>query len=60
MTSVSDDGKIKVWELKHGRLGWTLYGHNGMIKSVDFSQKGDYFVTGAEDSLVMIWRSNFD
>ena len=27
MASVSNDGKIKIWDLKQGRLGWTVFGH---------------------------------
>ncbi len=29
MASVSSDNKIKIWELKQGRLGWTVFGHEG-------------------------------
>ena len=29
MSSVSNDGKIKIWDLKQGRLGWTVLGHKG-------------------------------
>ena len=46
--------------MKEGRLGWTLYGHSGAVKSASFCEKGDYFATGGEDNLVMIWKSNFD
>lgn len=46
--------------MKEGRLGWTLYGHNGAVKAVNFCDKGDYFATGGDDNLVMIWKSNFD
>lgn len=60
MSSVSNDGKIKIWDLKQGRLGWTVLGHEGEIKTIKFNEKGDYFATGAEDKLVMIWMSNFD
>lgn len=60
MASVSSDNKVKIWELKQGRLGWTVFGHEGEIKTVQFNEKGDYFATGAEDKLVMIWQSNFD
>jgi centriolar protein POC1 len=46
--------------LKQGRLGWTVFGHEGEIRAIDFNEKGDYFATGADDKLVMIWMSNFD
>jgi WD40 repeat protein len=29
MASVSNDNKIKIWDLKKGTLEWTLYGHTG-------------------------------
>jgi WD40 repeat protein len=60
MASVSADNKIKIWELKQGRLGWTVFGHEGEIRTIEFNEKGDYFATGGDDKLVMIWNSNFD
>jgi centriolar protein POC1 len=60
MASVSDDNKIKIWELKQGRLGWTVFGHEGNVRTLEFNEKGDYFATGGDDKLVMIWSSNFD
>lgn len=60
MASVSSDNKIKIWQLKQGRLGWTVFGHEGQIRTIDFNEKGDYFATGGDDKLVMIWMSNFD
>jgi len=56
MASVSSDNKIKIWELKQGRLGWTVFGHEGEIKTIQFNEKGDYFATGGDDKLVMIWQ----
>jgi len=60
MASVSNDNKIKIWDLKKGTLDWTLYGHTGEIKCLNFSEKGDYFATGGSDKLVMVWMTNFD
>ena len=60
MASVSSDNKIKIWELKQGRLGWTVFGHEGDVRTIEFNEKGDYFATGGDDKLVMIWMSNFD
>ena len=37
---------------------YTLYGHDGSTSAVGFSQCGDYFASGGEDSLVLIWKSN--
>lgn len=46
--------------MKQGRLGWTVFGHEGNVKTIEFNEKGDYFATGGDDKLVMIWMSNFD
>lgn len=60
MASVSSDNKIKVWDLKQGILGWTLYGHTGEIKCMNFNETGDFFATGGSDKMVMVWNTNFD
>jgi centriolar protein POC1 len=37
-----------------------VFGHEGPVRTVEFNEKGDYFATGGDDKLVMIWMSNFD
>lgn len=46
--------------MKQGRLGWTVFGHEGEVRTIEFNEKGDHFATGGDDKLVMIWNSNFD
>ena len=41
-----------------GQILYTVHGHNGKIKTVNFNIDGDYFCSGGEDSIVMVWKSN--
>ena len=60
MASAGKDSKIKVWDLRMGKLGWTLYSHKNSVNSINYNPQGDYFVSGGADNLVMVWKSNFD
>ena len=59
LVSASDDSKLKVWDLRYWKLGFTLFGHSSAATSVNFSPKGDYFASGGEDTVVLVWKSNF-
>lgn len=50
--SASNDAKLKIWDLRKGKLAYTLYGHNGPTSSCSFSHFGDYFATGGNDCMV--------
>ena len=50
---------LQIWDLRYGKLAYTLFGHDGSSTSCAFSYHGDYFATGGSDSLVMLWKSNF-
>lgn len=65
LISSSADSKLKVtielkqiWDLRKGTLAYTLYGHNGSTNACAFSKQGDYFVSGGNDAMVLLWRSN--
>jgi len=60
LTPASNDAKLKIWDLRQGRLAYTLYGHEGSANAVNFSAGGDFFCSGGGDNLVMVWKSNFD
>jgi hypothetical protein len=49
---------MKIWDLKMGQILYTVHGHQGSIKSVAFSSEGDYFCSGGEDAILMVWKSN--
>ena len=42
------------------RILYTLYGHVGSTNTCQFSPSGDYFSTGGNGSVVMIWKSNLN
>lgn len=56
LLSTSNDGKLKIWDLRKGQILYTLLGHQGPTTSASFSPGGDYFCSGGKDSQVMIWR----
>lgn len=39
---------------------YTLYGHEGASSAACFSTYGDFFATGGKDTVVQLWKSNFD
>ena len=39
---------------------YTLYGHEGASTAATFSTYGDFFATGGKDTVVQLWKSNFD
>jgi WD40 repeat protein len=58
MGSVSEDSKIKIWDLRRGKANYSLYGHTGSVKSLRFSSAGDYLATGGEDKTILVWQTN--
>lgn len=39
---------------------FTLYGHEGASSAACFSTYGDFFATGGNDTVVQLWKSNFE
>lgn len=58
LASTSTDSRIKLWDLREGRLLYTMEAHVGAVNCVEFSPNGEFFSTGGMDELVMIWKSN--
>lgn len=52
MLSSSLDGTLKVWDVREGRLFYTVHGHEGSALGVDFSPTGDYFASCSVDEQV--------
>jgi centriolar protein POC1 len=59
LLSSSKDCSLKIWDLREGRLLFTLLGHSGPVNAAKFSADGHFFASGGADQLVMIWKSNF-
>lgn len=58
MLSSSKDSSLKIWDLREGRLLFTLQSHAGPVNAAEFSADGNFFASGGADELVMIWKSN--
>ena len=41
-----------------GQILYTVHGHKGKVKSVNFNIDGDYFCSGGDDSILMVGKSN--
>lgn len=50
----------QIWDLREGRLVYTLKGHSGPVTACAFSADGTHFASGGEDGLVMSWRSHLE
>ena len=59
MGSVSNDSKVKIWDLRKGSALFSLYGHSGPVQSIKFSNAGDFFSTGGDDKMLLVWKTNF-
>jgi Tol biopolymer transport system component len=50
-----DDGSVKLWDLKEGRVKGTLTGHAGPIWAVGFSPDGTGLATASDDGTAKLW-----
>ncbi|TVU07204.1 hypothetical protein EJB05_47248 [Eragrostis curvula] len=55
LASASFDSTIKLWEVEHGRLLYSLGGHRQPVYSVAFSPDGEYLASGSLDQCLHIW-----
>lgn len=58
LLSASKDSSLKIWDLREGRLLFTLQGHSGPVNCARFSRDGEFFSSGGADQLVMVWKTN--
>jgi WD40 repeat protein/energy-coupling factor transporter ATP-binding protein EcfA2 len=56
--SASDDGGVRIWDLKSGRVVRVLRGHRGAVHAADLSRDGRLVVTGGDDETVRIWDAS--
>lgn len=50
----SRDRNLKVWDIKTGRLKFTLEGHSGSVLCLQFDHR--YLITGSSDSTLIVWN----
>ncbi len=55
MASASDDGLVKLWDLKAGRLLTDLKGHQGPVNSLEFHPNEFLLASGSSDRTVRFW-----
>ncbi|MEO1254608.1 MAG: hypothetical protein AAFY41_06945 [Bacteroidota bacterium] len=58
--SGSEDGAVKLWDTKSGRLIRTYEGHSKKVNALAFSPKGERFATVSEDNSLKVWDVNSD
>ncbi|KAJ4962880.1 hypothetical protein NE237_022819 [Protea cynaroides] len=57
LASASFDSTIKLWEVEHGNLLYSLNGHRDPVYSVAFSPNGEYLASGSLDKCMNIWST---
>ena len=61
LSTGASDGTFKVWDLREGRLLYTVHAHkSGAVNGACFSPgDGNLFATAGGDDAVHIWKTNF-
>ena len=55
---MSVDQDIKIWDIRIGKLLYTVFGHEGSINDCVFSPTGDKFASAGEEGYCIYWESN--
>ncbi|KAI0384814.1 WD40 repeat-like protein [Hypomontagnella monticulosa] len=55
LAAAGDAGVIAVYDTKHGEHVGNLTGHTAWITSIDWSDTGEYLLSGAFDGKVKVW-----
>jgi WD40 repeat protein len=50
-----DDGTIKLWDARSGRLSAVLPGHGGRVRDLSFTPGGHHLASAGQDGLLKIW-----
>jgi WD40 repeat protein/predicted Ser/Thr protein kinase len=53
---VPDETKVRLWNLKEGKPGATLSGHEGRVSALAFSPDGKLLATCGDDRVVRLWQ----
>jgi WD40 repeat protein len=46
---------IKMWDVEAGKCLYTINSHTDLINAVEFSPKGELFVSCSDDGLLIVW-----
>lgn len=51
-----EDGSIRIWDWKEGKVLRTLRGHGAAVTALSFSRGGALLVTASEDGTAILWE----
>ncbi|KAL0940361.1 meiotic recombination protein ski8 [Colletotrichum truncatum] len=55
LAAAGDSAIIAIYDLKHGEQVGNMTGHSSWITSIDWSDTGEYLLSGAMDGKVKVW-----
>lgn len=58
IAAAGEGGMIKVWRAEDGYLVYSMHAHEGIIWTLDFSEKGSLLASGGADRLLKTWDAS--
>lgn len=59
LSSGDTTGLIKIWDLVKRKNVITLNEHNNAVRGLDFTQDGDFLISGGRDDIILIWDTKY-
>lgn len=56
LSSASEDGTIKTWDIETGKLEHSMTGHTGAVNSLAFNKTGSLLASCSSDLTIKIWK----
>ena len=55
LATAGDDHRVRVWNLRDGRLLWRLEGHADWVRAIDYAPHGPWLASAGNDRQVLLW-----
>lgn len=55
LATAGDDHRVRVWNLRDGRLRWRLEGHADWVRAIDYAPHGPWLASAGNDRQVLLW-----